>query len=208
MENLSKIKREHMLEFLNKLRDEHGDDDTIIAINEIESALTSKKYGLVWEEHIERVDEKIKTNVPVFTEVEEKEILADPSLSYNFLLEGDNLHSLYLLEKTHKGKVDVIYIDPPYNRGKDDFIYNDNYVDEEDNFKHSKWLSFMSKRLGIAYKLLNSDGVIFISIDDNEMSQLKMLCDSIFGDANCIGVIIQNKLNSKNEANCTIKLAT
>ncbi|UQD53274.1 hypothetical protein C0971_15475 [Bacillus methanolicus] len=84
-------------------------------------------------------------------------------------------------------------VTPPYNRGKDDFIYDDNYVDEEDAFKHSKWLSFMSKRLNIAYKLLNSEGVIFISIDDNEMAQLKMLCDSIFGESNCIGVIIQNK---------------
>lgn len=199
MGNLSKIKRKRMLEFLNKLREEHGDDDTIIAINEIESALTNQKYGLVWEEHVERVDDEIRTKVPVFKEVAEKEIISDQALTYNFLLEGDNLHSLYLLEKTHRGKVDVIYIDPPYNRGRNDFIYNDDYVDQEDNFKHSKWLSFMSKRLSIAYKLLHSDGVIFISIDDNEMSQLKMLCDSIFGDTNCIGVIIQNKLNSKND---------
>lgn len=163
------------------MREEHEDDEVLFSINKIESELTSIKYGLVWEEHEERVDKEIETKVPVFTEIKEREISSNGSLPYNFLLEGDNLHSLYLLEKTHKNKIDVIYIDPPYNRGKDDFIYDDNYVDEEDAFKHSKWLSFMSKRLNIAYKLLNSEGVIFISIDDNEMAQLKMLCDSIFG---------------------------
>ncbi|MFX3622911.1 MAG: site-specific DNA-methyltransferase [Ectobacillus sp.] len=200
MGNISKKKREQLLEFLNKLREEHEDDEVLFSINKIESELTSIKYGLVWEEHEERVDKEIETKVPVFTEIKEREISSNGSLPYNFLLEGDNLHSLYLLEKTHKNKIDVIYIDPPYNRGKDDFIYDDNYVDEEDTFKHSKWLSFMSKRLNIAYKLLNSEGVIFISIDDNEMAQLKMLCDSIFGESNCIGVIIQNKMNSKNDA--------
>ena len=199
MPNLSKIKRQRMLEFLNKIREEHSDDASLIAVNEIETELISKKYGLIWEEHEERVDIEMLTKIPVFLEVRDKEIITDETLSYNFLLEGDNLHSLKLLEKTHRRKVDFIYIDPPYNRGKDDFIYDDNFVDKEDAFKHSKWLSFMSKRLRIAYKLLHSEGVIFISIDDNEMAQLKMLCNDIFGDDNCIGVLIQNKLNAKND---------
>ena len=76
----------------------------------------------------------------------------------------------------------MIYIDPPYNTGNKDFSYNDSFVDREDSFRHSKWLSFISKRLEIAKTLLKDTGVIFISIDDNEQSQLKLLCDDIFPD--------------------------
>ncbi len=200
MANLSQQKRERMLEFLKQLKSEHTDDASLIALNEIENALISKKYGLVWEQHEEQVDVMMRDNVPVFTEVPEREIKGDPdSEQYNFLLEGDNLHSLKLLEKTHRGRIDVIYIDPPYNRGKNDFVYDDKFVDAEDSFKHSKWLSFMSERLSIAKNLLSTEGVIFISIDDNEQSQLKVLCDEIFDASNCLGVIIQNKQNSKND---------
>lgn len=122
MPNLSQLKRERMLAFLQKIKDEHrDDDDMLIALGEIESELTSKKYGLVWEQHEEAVDVMMRDNVPVFTEVPEREITAAPGQGYNFILEGDNLHSLRLLEKTHKGKIDIIYIDPPYNRGGNDF---------------------------------------------------------------------------------------
>lgn len=104
MANLSQIKREKMLKFLETLKEQHSDDESLIAINQIENELTSKKYGLVWEEHEEEVDVKMRTHIPVFTEVEAKEIVgASESEQYNFLLEGDNLHSLKLLEKTHKG---------------------------------------------------------------------------------------------------------
>ena len=86
-----------------------------------------------------------------------------------------------MLEKTHKGKIDLIYIDPPYNTGNKDFVYDDAFVDKTDLFSHSKWLSFMDKRLRVARRLLSDRGVIFISIDDNEQAPLKMLCDEIFG---------------------------
>lgn len=189
MANLSKIRRDKLINFINQLREEHKTDDRIlIALGEIESEINSKKYGLVWEEHDENVDNMIVDNVPVFTEVQEKEITKCQNQKYNFLLEGDNLHSLYLLEKTHKDKIGVIYIDPPYNTGKEDFIYNDKYVDTLDGYKNSKWLSFMSKRLIIAKDLLAKDGVIFISIDDNEYAPLKMLCDDIFGIQNCLSI--------------------
>ena len=155
MANLSQEKRKRMLEFLQQIRAEHTDDTSIIAINEIESELTSKKYGLVWEEHTEEVDEQIKHNVPVFTEVSDKIITTDENLPYNFLLEGDNLHSLKLLEKTHKGKIDVIYIDPPYNTGNKDFIYSDKMIGLDDGFRHSKWLSFMKTRLDLAKVMKN-----------------------------------------------------
>lgn len=190
MANLSQQKRERMLAFLNKVKEEHKDDDeTLIALDEIENELNSKKYGLVWEKHEEEVDRMMQDNIPVFTEVKEREIKATDENSYNFLLEGDNLHSLKLLEKTHAGKIDVIYIDPPYNTGNQDFIYDDAFIDKNDGYSHSKWLSFMSERLEIAKRLLSDDGVIFISIDDNEQAQLKLLCDSIFGEDNFIGNI-------------------
>lgn len=190
MANLSQQKRQRMMEFLLKLKEEHKDDDSVlIALGEIEAELNEKKYGLVWEEHEEAVDVMMKENIPVFTECTDKEINASYSDDYNFLLEGDNLHSLYLLEKTHRGRVDVIYIDPPYNRGTDDFIYDDNYVGAEDSYKHSKWLSFMEKRLRIAYNLLSEDGLIFVSIDDNEQAALKLLMDDIFSEDNFIIVL-------------------
>lgn len=200
MANLSQIKREKMLKFLETLKEQHSDDESLIVINQIENELTSKKYGLVWEEHEEEVDVKMRTHIPVFTEVEEKEVVGDSECEqYNFLLEGDNLHSLKLLEKTHKGKIDVIYIDPPYNTKNKDFVYDDKFVGEDDTFRHSKWISFMYERLKIAQKLLSEKGAIFISIDDNEVAQLKLLCDEIFGVENCLGVIIQNKMNAKND---------
>lgn len=185
--NLSQQKRKRMLEFLSQIREEHKDDDaTLIAINEIENELNSKKYGLVWEEHEEAVDVQMRTHIPVFTEDESMEIAARPEAGYNFLLEGDNLHSLYLLEKTHKGKIDVIYIDPPYNTGNKDFIYNDEFVGKDDSFRHSRWLSFISERLRIAYNLLSPDGLIFLSIDDNEQAQLRLLMDDIFSEDNFV----------------------
>ena len=191
MSNLSQEKRKEMLEYINKLKEIHKDDESIIALEKIETALTEKKYGLVWEEHEEEVDKKLVHNIPVFTEVEERKIIADENEGFNFLLEGDNLHSLKLLEKTHKGKIDVIYIDPPYNTGskEENFKYDDNRVDSNDAYRHSKWLSFMNERLRIAKNLLTNDGVLFISIDNNEFAQAKLLCDGIFGDNNFVAII-------------------
>lgn len=205
MANLSQQKRERMLAFLDKIKEEHKDDDeTLIALDEIENELNSKKYGLVWEKHEEEVDRMMQDNIPVFTEVKEREIKATDKNSYNFLLEGDNLHSLKLLEKTHAGKIDVIYIDPPYNTGNQDFIYDDTFIDKTDGYAHSKWLSFMSERLEIAKKLLSDDGVIFISIDDREQSNLHLLCDDIFGSNNFITSFIWEKTHhtGKQAKNC------
>lgn len=189
MANLSKIKREKMLDYLEKLKEINNDDENIRAITEIENALNEKKYGLVWEEHSEKVDEELVHSIPIFVEDENRKITVNKDKPYNFLLEGDNLHSLKLLEKTHKGKIDVIYIDPPYNTGNKDFIYDDSFVDKTDGYAHSKWLSFMEKRLTIARELLSNDGVIFISIDDNEQAQLKLLCDEIFGEENLVSIL-------------------
>ena len=109
------------------------------------------------------------------------------------MLEGDNLHSLYLLEKTHKNKIDFIYIDPPYNTLKNDFIYEDRYLGDDDGYKHSKWISFMRERLEISHRLLTNRGIIFISIDDHEFSQLRLLMDSVFGEKNYVETFIWEK---------------
>ena len=147
-----------------------------------------KKYGIVWDE--ERVPEKVvtdcQTHLPVLTELKEKEIITNPNELTHLLIEGDNYHTLSVLNYTHQGKIDLIYIDPPYNTGNKDFIYNDKYVDSVDKFRDSKWLNFMNKRLELAKNLLTEEGVIFISIDDNEQAPLKMLCDKIFGKENFI----------------------
>lgn len=177
-----------MLDFLETLRKEHTDDESIRAFTEIENYLRDKKYGLVWEEHTEQVDEMLRENIPIFTEDTDKKIITSPDSVYNFLLEGDNLQSLYLLQKTHRERIDLIYIDPPYNTGNEDFIYDDNFISPDDGYRHSKWLSFMSERLHLAYSLLTVGGMIMISIDDNEMAQLKLLCDDIFGEMNLISV--------------------
>ena len=187
--NLSKIKREKMLSTINEIKKNITDEETLNNLSMIENELTKKKYGLIWEEHEERVDKELETQISTFEEIKDKEIISKKDDKFNFLFEGDNLHSLYLLEKTHKGKIDVIYIDPPYNTINKDFIYNDNYVDPEDGYRHSKWLSFMEKRLNIANKLLSENGVIFISIDNNEQAQLKLLCDSIFGEESFVTTI-------------------
>jgi len=145
-----------------------------------------KKYGLVWEEKPEELVEMCKEKLPVLKEVKNKEIITDKDKPVNLLIEGDNYHALSVLNYTHAKKVDVIYIDPPYNTGNKDFIFNDRYVDREDAYRHSKWLAFMEKRLKLAKNLLKDTGVIFISIDDNEAAQLKLLMDQIFGEENFV----------------------
>lgn len=156
-----------------------------------------KKYGLVWEDKTENIEERLREELPVLREVKEKALLSEePDAPNHILIEGDNLEALTALSYTHEGKIDVIYIDPPYNTGNKDFVYNDSFVDTEDSYRHSKWLSFMNKRLKIAKKLLSDKGVIFISIDDNEQAQLKLLCDEVFGYDNFTGNVIWEKTDS------------
>lgn len=184
--NLSKIRRDKMLKTIKNIKKNIVDEETLTNLSMIENELTKKKYGLIWEEHQEHVDKKLETEIPTFEEVKDKEIVCDSEKNFNFLLEGDNLHSLHLLEKTHTGKIKMIYIDPPYNTGNKDFSYDDHYIDSEDSYKHSKWLSFMKRRLELSKKLLSDDGIIFISIDNNEQAQLKLLCDDIFGESSFV----------------------
>ena len=184
MANISKIKRDKMLSFLNELKKTHTDDDSIRAFNEIENHLVDKKYGLVWEEHTEEVDEKLKDSIPVFCADPERRLCKDSFLPWNFIIEGDNLQALYLLDKTHKGKVDLIYIDPPYNSGARDWKYNNDYVDSNDLYRHSKWLSMMEVRLRLAKRLLNpKDSVLLVTIDEKEYLHLGCLLEEMFPEA-------------------------
>lgn len=185
--NISKKKREDLLTKIKEIRtfisaapQDENTGNLLSYLSDLEKDVNGKKYGLIFEEHREEIDEVLDTHTPVLTE--DEALFIDHGGLMNFLLEGDNLASLKLLEKTHKGKIDLIYIDPPYNTGSKDFIYDDAFVDKTDLFSHSKWLSFMECRLKIARKLLSKKGAIFISIDDNEEAPLKLLCDSIFGE--------------------------
>jgi len=148
-----------------------------------------KKYGLVWEDKPEDVVEMCKEKLPVLKEVKSKEIITDKTKPMNLLIEGDNYHALSVLNYTHKGKIDVIYIDPPYNTGASDWKYNNNFVDKEDPYRHTKWLSFMSHRLLLAKNLLKEDGVICVTIDDYEMPRLWQLMEDIFGAQNHLGTV-------------------
>ena len=172
-------------------------------ISIIKSIKKQKKFGLVWEDKPEKVATDCKEKLPVLNEDVSKAISKAPGQPTNIIIEGDNYHSLSALNYTHAGKIDVIYIDPPYNTGekaKDGgFIYNDNFVDKEDSFKHSKWLSFMRKRLELAKELLSERGLIFISIDDHEQHYLKLLCDDIFSGNFVSDISIIGTANESND---------
>lgn len=194
--NISKKKRDDLIAKIGEIRtyissapQDENTGNLLSYLAELEKDVNGKKYGLVFEEHREEIDEVLATHTPVLSE--EKDLFIDNGENMNFLIEGDNLASLKLLEKTHRGKIDLIYIDPPYNTGNKDFIYSDTFVDTTDTFKHSKWLSFIKMRLQIARNLLSPSGIIFISIDDNEVAQLKILCDEIFGFSNFRGQIVR-----------------
>lgn len=198
--NISKQKREDLLNKIKEIRtfisatpQDENTGNLLTYLSELEKDVNGKKYGLVFEEHREEIDEVLDTHTPVLTE--NKDLFIDNGGQMNFLIEGDNLASLKLLQKTYKNSIDLIYIDPPYNTGNKDFIYDDCYVDSEDGFRHSKWISFMSKRLEIARTLLTEKGVIFIQISDIELSQLRLMCDSVFGEENFLNVISVNMKN-------------
>lgn len=196
--NISKQKREELLAKIKAIRtyiatapQDENTANLLAYLSELEKDVGAKKYGLVFEEHREEIDEVLSTHTPVLTE--DGSLFIDNDGQMNFLIEGDNLASLQLLEKTHKGKIKMIYIDPPYNTANKDFAYDDTRVDFTDTFRHSKWLSFMRARLKIARNLLRDDGILFISIDDNEQADLKLLCDEIFREENFFSqVIIQS----------------
>ena len=195
--NISKKKRDELLDKIKQIRafiaaapQDENTGNLLSYLSELEKDVNGKKYGLVFEEHREEIDEVLDTHTPVLTE--DKDLFIDNGGQMNFLIEGDNLASLKLLEKTHKGKIDLIYIDPPYNTGASNWMYDNDYVDGTDLFKHSKWLSMMQSRLAIAKKLLTNKGVLICAIDENESATLRLLLDEVFGtdyEYDCITII-------------------
>lgn len=180
--------------------DNFSREELIELLQKQDKELARKKYGLVWdsEKEPEQVVLECAKKLPILKNITEKDIKTSDD-DYNIMMEGDNYHALQVLNYTHKGKIDVIYIDPPYNTGEKDFIYNDKYVDKEDGYRHSKWLNFMEKRLDLAKELLSDTGVIFISIDENEEANLKLLCNKIFNN-NCVGTFIWRKKQGGGQA--------
>lgn len=168
-------------------------------IDKLKQAVKKQKYGLIWMDIPEAFEDDVENKLPVLKEVPELAIKKKDGKPTHILIEGDNYHALTCLNYTHKGKIDLIYIDPPYNTGSDGFRYKDKRiidkfpdgteVPKDHPFRHSYWLSFMRKRLQLARDLLKETGFIFINIDDNEGAQLKLLCDEIFGESNFVAPI-------------------
>lgn len=179
---------------------ENNDNKHIQRIRELENELRklkkSKRYGLVWEDKPEDIVEKCKNELPILIEDTSKRIAKWWDDLTHILIEWDNYHTLSVLAYTHEKKIDVIYIDPPYNTGNKDFMYNDHFVDKEDTFRHSKWLSFIAKRLELAKWLLKDNGMIYISIDDNEIWALHLLCNEIFWENNFVAKFIWEKIHT------------
>lgn len=180
------MKKTNLIQKLQQLEGLTGEERTCL-INLLNS---STKYGLVWDNKPEEAEEQLRNYDVVLTEATNRSIDNGDGIDH-MLIEGDNLHALTALTNSFTGNIDVIYIDPPYNTGKKDVTYHDVFKDamasdENGSFHHNTWLSFMYKRLIMARQLLSSRGMIFISIDDKECYQLKLLCDELFGSHNFV----------------------
>ena len=159
-------------------------------IDLVKKLRSKRKYGLVWESEKIREHFDSQTSLPVLEDLPKLAIKSKSEKPTHLLIEGDNYPALALLNATHSSKIDFIYIDPPYNTGNKDFKYNDDFVERDDVYRHSKWLAFMSKRLELAKTLLSEYGIIFVSIGEDEQANLKLLMDSVFGENNFIETFI------------------
>ncbi|MBL8396355.1 MAG: site-specific DNA-methyltransferase [Candidatus Accumulibacter sp.] len=153
------------------------------------------RFGLVWER--DEIDHDLSVNSDFVALDWDAGLSCGDGPQRNLIIEGDNFDALRYLRMTHAGRVKCIYIDPPYNTGNRDFIYNDRFVDKDDSYRHSKWLEFMYRRLELAKELLSEDGVIFVSIDDNEVFHLGLLMEQVFGAANFVANVIWQKVDSR-----------
>ena len=181
-------------------------EELIKYIEELQLQLKSEKYGLYWDKSIE-IENTLsftKSNIPFLSRISSYSFFLNLSEN-NILVEGDNYTFLTIYKMIDRISFDSIYIDPPYNTGNKDFKYNDAFVDKEDGYKHSKWISFMSSRLNIAKGLLSDTGVIFISIDEHEIGNLKLLCDKIFGYDN-VDILVWQKTDPKIDRNTNSKI--
>jgi adenine-specific DNA-methyltransferase len=159
-----------------------------------------KKFGLVWERETIEHDRALNDDFVVFDAMPELDAGTGPH--ENLIIEGDNFDALRALRVAYAGKVKCIYIDPPYNTGNRDFVYNDRFVDKDHNWRHSMWLEFMFHRLTLARELLAQDGAIFVSIDDNEIFHLGMLMNEVFGESAFVANCIWQKRYSRENREC------
>jgi adenine-specific DNA-methyltransferase len=184
---------------MSKKLEEYTKEELLSYIGELKKV---RRFGLVWEAKDEQVVIDCDAKLPVLQEVTDRKIdKADDNEPTNLLIEGDNFHSLTILNYTHAGKIDAIYADPPYNTGNTSWIYNNKIIDGNDMFRHSKWLSFMDNRLRLAKVLLKDNGIIVVTIDDYEMATLTLLMNDIFGEENHLGtVVIKNNPSGRSTA--------
>jgi adenine-specific DNA-methyltransferase len=169
------------------------DKDELLAV--IEKLEVKKKYGLVWDDErvIEKIVSECQEKLPVLTEVKKKEISTSIDHPTHIIIEGDNYHALSVLSYTHKGKIDAIYIDPPYNTGAKDWKYNNAFVDKNDTWRHSKWIQFMYNRLVLAKELLTENGSLICAIDHNEQENIGILLRELFPNKEiCCVTIVHN----------------
>lgn len=182
----------------------HSEKELLAHIQDLEKQIKvlkdRKKFGLVWEDKPEEIVLGCEKQVPIIKEVKNRKLVSDNSPLNNVLIEGDNYHSLSVLNYTHRNKIDVIYIDPPYNTGSSAWVYNNNYIDENDSYRHSKWVSMMKNRLELAKNLLTDNGFIVCAIDHYELFTLGLLMDEIFGENNRIGIVsVVHKSEGRNQ---------
>jgi adenine-specific DNA-methyltransferase len=168
--------------------------DELVRLLQARDRRDATKFGLVWEANEIERDKAINADFVALDLVPEFSVGEAPWR--NLIIEGDNFDALRYLRMTYAGQVKCIYIDPPYNTGNRDFVYNDRFVDANDSWRHSTWCEFMYQRLMLAKDLLRQDGVIFVSIDDNEIFTLGMLMEKVFGNNNFIANVIWQKRTS------------
>ncbi len=183
---MAKLSKQELREAI--LGDESLSDDVK---GQLLDLLKTPTFGLVWEEKTEDVIERLRDELPILKEVKERAIISEDKAAPNHvLIEADNLEALVALTYTHAGKFDAIYIDPPYNTGAKNWKYNNDYVDDTDAFRHSKWVSMMEHRLVIAKELLSDEGILVLTIDDYEIENITLLLDAIFGEDNRLATIV------------------
>jgi len=170
-------------------------------IARLKNAVKSKKFGLVWMDVPEKFEEDAENAMPVLREVAEKSIHNDDGEPTHILIQGDNYHALTCLNYTHKGKIDVIYADPPYNTGAQDWKYNNRYVDENDPWRHSKWVNFMKNRLQLAKTLLAPKGVMCVMIDNYELHNLRLLMEEVFAGMELVVTVIEHNFRGRAKSN-------
>jgi len=178
-------------------RYDHLNREELLRLLEARDQRDATRFGLVWEANEIERDKALNHDIVALDLVREQCVGAAPWR--NLIIEGDNFDALRYLHMTFAGQVKCIYIDPPYNTGNKDFVYNDHFVGKEDSWRHSKWSEFMFQRLTLARDLLTQDGVILVSIDDNEMASLRLLMGKVFGEGNFIANFVWKKVDSPND---------